>query len=336
MVRQVMDLPEDLSADGRSRSGKTVPVSIETRVRAYNHSRRIDFSITIDNGARSHRLRALFPFGDRVDGSLAETHFGVIERKNTVAPGGKDWPEKPLPIFSMQRFAGIRNSRRSLFIINRGLQEYEIYQREDSVVAITLHRGVGVMGKADLAIRPGRPSGIEIPTPDAESPGMLAREYALIVGGKIPLYEVAAEADRFTSPSLAVQNRINIENIERAHEEFFRHLSVDTVASILTEQLRDVSCSGGSYITLTGSRLSVSAVKKAEDGDSIIIRVFNAGEESVRDETMRLDFPHHKVFVADLLEEEQTEIPGDRDYVLPVVNPNCQLTLKIARQAQER
>lgn len=46
--------------------------------------------------------------------------------------------------------------------------------------AITLLRGVGLLGKEDLLLRPGRPSGIKMPVPDSQLRGLLSCRLSLL------------------------------------------------------------------------------------------------------------------------------------------------------------
>ncbi|MBI9102879.1 MAG: hypothetical protein JEY99_10720 [Spirochaetales bacterium] len=323
--RKVFNISQTLPTSGE-------PIRIETQIKTYTGSRRIDIVVEIDNRTLSHRLRALFPFGELIPASFAETQFGVIERSTATPSCGEGWPETPLPIYAMQRFAGLRSEDSRLFVLNRGLTEYEVYQNGESVLAITLHRGVGMMGKADLIIRPGRPSGIEVPTPDAESLGILRREYALITGGNLTFSDIVSEADRYSTPSLAVQNRLNIDRITSDNEYFFRYISIDNLKSVIVESLGDVRPGSRKFIELGSSRLSVSALRKGLDDNSVVLRLFNPGETAVKDETLSIFFPHNRLTLVNLLEDELCEISGDGEYIIPEIKPNTQITIKIARE----
>jgi mannosylglycerate hydrolase len=235
----------------------------------------------------------------------------------------------------MQRFAGLKSGESSLFVLNRGLPEYEVYQRDESVLAITLHRGVSIMGKPDLDVRPGRPSGVEVPTPDAESLGILRREYSLITGGNLSFHEIVSEADCYTAPPLAVQNRLNIDKITAANKDFFKYLSLDNLKSVIAESLSGVQPGRRGFLRLKRGGLSVSAVRKALSDDSVILRLFNPGENTVTDEVLSVLFPHGRLSIVNLIEDEIEELSGDGEYVLPEVKSNTQITIKITREVSD-
>ncbi len=331
-----MRVPRSLSADGDSRSSEETDMDITTFVSVYKQSQRIDFSVDINNQAKSHRIRALFPFGRKTASSFSETQFGVIERSTLAPVGGDDWPEIPLPIYSMQRFAGLYSDNETLAVLNRGLTEYEVYDPDDAVLAVTLHRGVSMMGRRNLAIRSGRASGVEVPTPDAESIGLLHREYSLFIGAKLENGALVSEADRYVSPTLAVQNRLNLEKIEKDNQDFFKFLSIENLTSLIAKSMDGVSHFECDLISLRKDSLSVSAVKKAEDNSSIIVRLFNPGSEAVRGECLILNFPHTGLSVVDLKEEDIGIVSGHMgEWILPEVGSCSQLTIKISREEKK-
>lgn len=339
-IAQNLQIPASLSADGKIRSSDTIAMELVTQVFCYRGSRRIDFCVAFDNKAFSHRLRVLFPFGSTAQASCAETQFGTVQRSIETPESGDDWPEKPLPIYSMQRFAGLKEGRRSLFVLNRGLTEYEVYQSGESTLALTLHRGVSMMGKPNLPVRPGRASGIEVPTPDAESIGSIVREYSLIVGGSQQLNDISYHADCYASPPLAVQSRLILDKIMKGAKDFFKYLSLDNLQSIIAGSLDNAGPGSRGFIRLGSSGLSVSAVRKAMDGDGIILRLYNPGEKSVTGESLQILFPHSGLSIVNLMEEKLPEEeltavdlkqPDGGDFLLPEIKPNTQITIKINR-----
>ena len=331
-----MRVPKSLSNDGLSRSHDEEDMKITTLVFVYKQSRRIDFSVEINNKVFSHRIRALFPFGKKVDSSFAETQFGIIERSTAKPIYGDDWPEIPLPIYSMQRFAGLRSGGEILAVLNRGLSEYEVYNPDNAILGITLHRGVSIMGRSNLAIRPGRASGVEVKTPDAESIGSLHREYSLLIGTGFENRDLFSEADYYVSPNLAVQNRLNLDKIKKNNQDFFKFTSIENLKLLIARNLESVSSSDCDLISLGRGDLSISAIKKAEDDNSIILRLFNPSTEVVNKEVLKLNFPHTGLFIVNLKEEDIgiiSEYGGD--YILPDVGSFSQITIKINREVKK-
>ena len=332
IISQTMKIPASLSEDGRSRREECVDMPIQTRLRVWSGSRRIDFSVKIENNALSHRIRALFPFGRGVESAFAETQFGVIERDVRAQSPGEGWAEIPLPIYSMQRFTALRTHQCALAVLNRGLTEYEVYSPHDAVLAITLHRGVSMMGRPDLAIRPGRASGIEVPTPDAESPGTLTREYSMMLSGALSNAELSAQADFYCSPSLAAQNYLDFGSLSDKEKAFINNISIATMTSVINDDMKSKPLTTWDFFSLENPLLAVSALKaSAFAGNSIILRLYNPEAFPVDGGLIDIFTQHKRVVVTDLLEKEESELfrNTEKKWVLPKIPGFTQLTLKI-------
>ena len=68
----------------------------------------------------------------------------------------------------------------AMSVVTDGLREYEIPEGRPSVMAITLLRSVGWLGRAGMPWRPGRASGMALPSPDSQIPGEFTVRFALI------------------------------------------------------------------------------------------------------------------------------------------------------------
>src|SRR5690606_30161002 len=138
-------------------------------------------------------------------------------------------------------------------VLTDGLREYEIDPDDPGTLAVTLFRAVGVMGKPDLLYRPGRLSGMPLPTPEAQLPGPLRFRFALapFAGGPSGL---AALARRYLA------------DVPSFHAGPYPRFALNRRAPDLpdTYSLAEID---GSLVT--------SAVKKAEDREALLIRAFN-------------------------------------------------------------
>lgn len=331
-IRQNIALPASLDKKSGGRSEHFVKGTVITSIYQYRNSPLVGFSVDIDNKALDHRLRALFPLNDSVEESFAETQFGIVHRPTGMPSYGKEWPEVPLPIYSMQRFCGLDSGARKLAVLNRGLTEYEVYQDgEDSTLAVTLHRGVGMMGRDNLSIRPGRPSGLLMPVPDAQGKGRFRRDYAVLVGEAANVSGLSAWADRYDSEILAVQNRLDWGKPTEGNEIFFQVMSIENLQSSLSKSL-EKECEGDrNFLSLRDGSLSITSIKKARVGESLAIRMYNPGPEPVQ-ERLHLNFSHGTVAVTDLMEENPWELTGTDGYDLPELAAGKILTLRIDKE----
>lgn len=292
-IKTILDIPERLIENDQHRSDHTLPLSMVTLVRLYSQMRRIDFSTTIENTVLDHRLRVLFDAGVQSSVSYAETQFGTITRPNHIPSKGwksKGWKEEPLPIYSQQRFVDFHDDKHGLALLNRGLPEYEIY--DDHTIAITLLRGVGMMGKPDLLIRPGRPSGIESATPDAQCLGTQTLEYALFpYAGNFDDSLVARQAAGFDSPPLTVQNRIHDQKILHPENVLGQFIEIENLCTSIQRQLHPIAPGAFNLFSINTTEIMVSALKKAEEEDALILRIYNAASHPV--ENVAITFYTH-------------------------------------------
>jgi mannosylglycerate hydrolase len=130
---------------------------------------------------------------------------------------------------------------------------------DTGTLALTLFRSVGAMGKPDLQYRPGRLSGMPMPTPDSQIPGRLEFRFAirLFRGEVAPL---ASEARRFLAPAQAY------------HVNEFNKFSLNSGPRDLAARYSMMSMD---------SPMVVSAIKRAEDDDALVLRMFNPFDRAV-------------------------------------------------------
>ncbi|WOO89555.1 glycoside hydrolase family 38 C-terminal domain-containing protein [Mollicutes bacterium LVI A0078] len=73
------------------------------------------------------------------------------------------WAEKPVAIETFNSYINYSDENSYNVVYAYGHKEYEV---KDSTIYVTLFRSFSQLGKRELVNRPGRPSGIEVPTPD--------------------------------------------------------------------------------------------------------------------------------------------------------------------------
>lgn len=65
------------------------------------------------------------------------------------------WKEAPVPVWNMLNYAVLQEGRNGIAVFSEGLREFEVIGEENKTFAITLLRGVGLLGKEDLLLRRG-------------------------------------------------------------------------------------------------------------------------------------------------------------------------------------
>ncbi len=152
-------LPSACTSDRKGRTATIAECRITSEIRLVPGIRRIDIHTSVDNQARDHRLRVIFPVPYEVEHVAAEGTFEVRTRPVETLPQGVDtreWAEQPVNTFPQKRFVDISNGTIGLGVLNRGLPEYEVLRNGPGIangqmaVAVTLLRGVEWLSLGDL------------------------------------------------------------------------------------------------------------------------------------------------------------------------------------------
>ena len=244
----MLRLPE--GADGAGRSEATVECPVTCCLTITAKSPRVDVVTEIENKARDHRLRVVFPSGIETDVAHAEGHFDVITRP--IRPP-KEW-EGASTFFPQRSWVDLNDGQRGLTIINKGLPEYEVYDDEARTIALTLLRCVGRLsggGDTPTAIR----------TPGAQCLGKHRFEYAILPHkGTWQEARVWQQAHQHNVPMLAVQTG--------EHD-----------GELPPEQ---------SFVDISPPELIVTAIKKVEDRDALLVRFFNITDENIHEAKVKV------------------------------------------------
>lgn len=235
-------------------------MTIETYMTVNRHEDRIDFKTVIHNSVKNHRIRAHFETGLKTETHTADQQFGTIQRENYLPQveywETEKWEEKYYPIYPQQKFVNVSDDDCGITILNKGLPQYEILNAEEPTVALTLLCGTDYMGKQDLVDRPGRRSGLHVETPDSSLLGTHVMEYSIIphAGNEVDA-KVGMKANEYIAPMLAVQvNGYSESSAFQDHDRFFQ---------------------------LDHNDMAISAVKKSENDESMIVRIYNTTNHEI-------------------------------------------------------
>ncbi|MBU4511006.1 hypothetical protein KJ830_08175, partial [bacterium] len=264
-----MMLPVGLKSDRKSRAEKIIECSIESEVKLFSEIQRIEFKTKFDNKAGDHRLRVEFPTAIKSNYVYADGHFDVIKRSINV-PDSEGWKEKAYKTAHNSGFVDINDGEYGLAVLNRGLPEYEIIL-ENNTIALTLLRCVGWLSRGDLEYKRGN-AGPSLPTPEAQCLGENTFSYALI-------------------PHQGNWDDARISQKTKQYK-----------TKILTKQLKNQSGnlpSNFSFIQLEGEHLEISALKKHEFEDKLVVRIYNPINEKTTGK-IKLGFNINKVYLGKL------------------------------------
>ncbi len=269
-----MNVPANL-AEREARSGQNGFVDVNCQVTLKQGTRRIEVRMELDNQADDHRVRVLVPTPFVSENVVADNQFGLITRPTNDPAMAvweqEGWKEAPVPVYQLINFAALENQTGGMAIMSNGLREFEVISSQANeqrdTFALTLLRGVGVLGKENLLLRPGRPSGIKIPTPDSQTRGKLVCEFSLF-----------GFAGDHISANVMTEARDNVTPIE-----CYNKIPYNAMKLNVGEQNKPLS-----YSLLSKSKQGavISALKKAEDSDALILRVYNPAETGTIDDSV--------------------------------------------------
>jgi len=259
---------------GESRSGDGVVLPVTHWVRLARSARRVEVTTELDNHARDHWLRLMFPGGLRTDTSCADSHYDVVQRAIRL-PDCKDWKEPVVGTYPFRTFVDLSDGKRGLAFLGEGLQEFEVFDDEARTLAITLLRAVRIK----LEVSEQRKQ--ELPDTGPQCPGRQQYRWALYPHpGDWAEGGCLREALKFTTPLRAVQ---------------FGKTAKGSAP-------RRWSC-----VELDSPSLQVAAVKKCEQRDTLIVRLYNPTDKTASG-TLKFVWSVKKAWRTNLNEERRSTV----------------------------
>ncbi|EOC0061708.1 mannosylglycerate hydrolase [Cronobacter turicensis] len=262
-IRLAMNVPVNLAARAARQCNGYLEAQL--RVTLSHNSPRIDVAVTLNNQADDHRVRLRIPTPFACEQVLTDTQFGSVYRPvedDAMARWEEEgWEEAPVPVWNFLNYAALEQQGQGIALFTEGLREVEIVGERHDTFALTLLRGVGALGKGGLALRPGRPSGIHLPTPDSQMRGELSCRLSLWpFQGNALAAGVAQQARNWLTP-VQCYNKIPWDAMKL------------NPSGITTPPCY-------SLLQMTSNGAQLSALKKAEDREALIVRVYNPSCEA--------------------------------------------------------
>ncbi len=304
-IEQTYTLPASIAADRMSRSASTAEERVVSTITLTGGVPRVDIATTVFNAASDHRLRVHFPSGIKTDVSKGDQHFGVVQRPLALpAWDPATWMEEPMGTYPQKAFASVDDGVRGLTIANRGLPEYEVLDTPDGAeIAVTLMRCVGWLSRSDISSRRGG-AGPQLRTPGAQMHGRYDFAYSIIPhAGDWAAAEAHVQSVQHLRPMRARWNRQGLGHIDWS----------------------------GALLHVDSPAFVVSAIKRAEDGDGVIVRVYNTLDVEA-DTAIDVPSARGAVSMVNLNEEFITDLRRDDDGVAITARPNEIVTLRFRRE----
>ncbi|PFJ19484.1 alpha-mannosidase [Bacillus cereus] len=242
-------------------------IDVHWKVTIPYHQPIIKVDVELDNQAKDHRLRTLIPTGITSSFSVSDNQFGFIKRDvyDTAMDFWKEenWDERPDSIYPMLSFVGLSDDEHGVSVLTNSVREFEIVGEKYDTIAITLFRSVGVLGKEEMLRRPGRPSGIKLPTPDSQMLGKLKLDFAITTHkGSTTTANVGRLAKEYTTP-IQTYNKIPYNAMK------LNPSGIKTPVSF-------------SLLNETSNAVVLSTLKKGEKEERFVLRFFNPTETAIQ------------------------------------------------------
>ncbi|WP_265458327.1 alpha-mannosidase [Enterococcus sp. HY326] len=204
-AEDLLTLEQQMVVDFRfrkaQRSQELMPFTLTTEITLEAGSKRINFETKVNNQAKDHRLRVLFPTTIQTQTHEADSIYETVTRPNQVS---KNW-ENPTNPQHQHAFVNLHDENFGVTVSNFGLTEYEIVE---DTIAVTLLRCVGELGDWGY-----------FPTPEAQCLGEQTFSYGIELHGKpASRYATYQQAHNVQVPFITTQTEIHQGNLAAAEQ----------------------------------------------------------------------------------------------------------------------
>ncbi|ELY6201042.1 alpha-mannosidase [Cronobacter sakazakii] len=307
-------LPKDMQQ--RRNAAPTQPMTIQTTLELRQHENYVRVQHHLVNEAHDHRLRVHIRTPVKApDYAFADQGYALLRRetRSRYVNGWREqgFVEKPVPVYTLENCVALRDDNHLFAAITKGIKEYEVLPDED-VLALTLFRSVGLLGKDDTPWRPGRASGINnkiVDTPDAQMLQPMTFDYALMMDSAIDDAALFNACKQYREHYLSYQLQ-QLNTFEERLERFTIPLPEKGLAPAFT------------WLTQNNPAIQMSMCKPGDGEHTVIIRLFNPGDTP---QTVELASPFTcRIYRLSLLEEIQETVKDN-----PTIAAKDYLTLAL-------
>lgn len=292
----VFPVPVDY-ADGQSRNTMLADLPVKVAYTIEKGAKAVKVTLTVDNKAKDHWLRANFPTGLPAEVSWADSHFDVVSRPIPI-PDSTGWAEQAGGTHPLRTFVDLTDGTDGLALMPKGIFEYEVFEDDNRTLALTLIRACRIK----LAVSEEKLT--ELPDQGIQCPGIRTFEYAIC-----------------------------------AHEGDWKQAGLLRQAAEYAAPVRVAATGRGQgrlpleagFFTLDGDVLQVTAVKQAEDGSGMIIRLFNPTDAEVQ-AVFRFGVEVECVFRCRMDESHTALLSAEGRTVSTPVEPKKIATFKVVKK----
>jgi len=263
-------LPVGLEENRFRRAQETVVCPLTVTLKLGQSGRGLEIDIEFENRARDHRLRMIFPSDVDASISHASAQFDVVSHPIAVVPVPQNaWTEDAPLSQPMQGWLDLSSAGRALCVAAPGLPEYEVMNTSRREVAVTLLRAVKFLGAGTEIRTANIGAGPNIPTPGAQIQRRMKYRLALFP------HTGRWDEDEIWRAALTFQVRPQV-SVAEPHV-------VERIPWAGGPELPDVGANRAvqsSFVSIEGKNIILSALKKSENQNTIILRLYNPSEST--------------------------------------------------------
>ena len=249
-VDLTLTIPTAATLDTRDRLREEMAFPISFWLTLEKGSTYLKIRTRFENKARDHKLQVNFPTGVRTDVVAVESAFSVEKRDVRWKETAENY-ERCTTYQPMQNFVDLNDGQSGLAFLGKGLREYEVMDDRERTLAITLLRTHRAYMTANTFMTPDefdQYTGLH-------SFGQFDYQYAL--------YPHSGDWDTGNVLQTAYQHKFDMR-------------------AILGVPIKGKLPSTGSFFEIEpADKLMVSALKQSEDGQGVVLRVWNTSSETL-------------------------------------------------------
>ena len=287
VIRGNLNLPTSLTEDRYSRENYLVSNPINIYISLYNNIKRIDFRIELGNFSKDHIIRVLFPSKLITNTVECDGHFYVITRDIDL-PTADKWVQKPLPTNHQKDFISVTDGMTTFAVLNKGLPEYEAIKNDDNTLtlAITLLRSVEWLSRHDFATRKSN-AGPDLNTPEAQCLGKHTFNLSVVIEDKSNWLEadIHKRGKEFNNPLKLIFPSMARSSLRVSDRVVLIPFGILSYESVFISGTRKIELEAFlptelSFLEVDNANVFLSALKKSEEEDYVIIRVYNVSSDT--------------------------------------------------------
>ncbi len=165
--------------------------------------------------------------------------------------------------------------------------------------------------------------------PEAQCMGVNILEYSIVPHlGDIDAAKISEEAFKYVYEPYSVQNILEIE--ESSEKE--KYFNIYTLTDHIMEQIKEIQPRDYGLIDIDDDNILISAIKKAEEDESLILRLYNSSSREIEKTRISIDIERIKeIWLCNLGEEEleKIDIISKGEFEIQNIKPYTVITLKL-------